>query len=118
MKKKSRKQSLKRRHEFRYYNRMSINKRGRMIRYRHPAYVFLEKGNLYIFVTITHSNSVENHLVVKLEKNPNPEDKKDAYYVAEVKQDTKDRFRKRLSNWKISESDDKAIRLFFEKEKR
>ena len=115
MKKKSRQQSLKRRHEFRYYNRMSINKRGKMIRYRHPAYVFLEKGNLYIFVTITHSETIPNQLVVKLRKNPNPLDGKDAFYVADIREDTKDRFRKRLSNWRIDNSDDLDIQKLYKK---
>ncbi len=115
MKKRSRKAQLRRKHEFRYYNRMSINRRGKLMRYRHPAYVFLEKGNIFIFVIITHSDFVPNKVVVKLRDNPNPKDKRNAYYVAEVKEDTKDRFRNRLSNWKISQNDDEKIQKLYKK---
>ena len=118
MKKKSRHTTLRRKHEFRYYNRLSINKRGKMMRYRHPAYIFLEKGNLYIFVTITHSKNISNHISIRLTENPNPTDKTDAYFVADIKQDTKDQFRKRLKGWKLNPIDDKSIRELFEKEKR
>ena len=118
MKKKSRKQSLKRRHEFRYHNVEAKNKFGKAINIKHPAYIFLSKGNLYIYVTLTHSNRIANCLVVKLRKNPNPKDKKTAYYVAEVKQDTMDRFGKRHDDWKIDLSDDNDIRSLLSKIKR
>ena len=115
MKKKSRHAILKRKHEFRYYNQLKIDRRGRQFKYRHPSYIFMEKGSFYIFVTLTHSTSILNHVVIKLKKNPNPKDRTDAFYVAEVKEDTKDRFGKRLIEWKIDESDDKSIRESFEK---
>ena len=115
MKSKSKHSSLKRKHEFRYYNRLSINKRGKIMRYRHPAYIFLEKGNIFVFVTITHSNHVSDHIAIKLRKNPNPSDSRDAFYVSEIREDTKDRFRKRLNNWKIDQLDDADIQNLYKK---
>lgn len=113
MKRKSRKASLKRKHEFRYHNVESKNKRGRRVNIKHPAYIFLEKGNLYIYVIITHSNIVENYLVVRLRRNPNFKDKTLSYYVADVKEDTKDRFGKRHDDWEIDPLDDKDIRKLY-----
>lgn len=115
MKKRSRKTQLRRKHEFRYYNSLVINRRGQKVKFRHPAYIFLEKGNLFIFVTITHSKTVPNKIVVELRKNPNPSDKRIAYYVAEILQDTKDRFRRKLDNWDIDLLDDEAIRKLYKK---
>lgn len=115
MKKRSRKAQLIRKHEFRYYNSLVINRRGQKVKFRHPAYIFLEKGNLFIFVTITHSKTVPNKIVVELRKNPNPSDKRIAYYVADIKEDTKDKFRKRLLNWKIDKFDDEEIQKLYKK---
>lgn len=115
MKKKSRHAPLRRRREFRFHDVLAINKRGKSFKFDHPAYVFLEKGNIYIYVTITHSKSVENHLVIKLRKNPNPKDNKDAYYVAEVKEDIKSEFGRVRSDWKIDPLDDQDIRKLYKK---
>lgn len=115
MKKRYRKAQLRRKHDFRYYNSLVINRRGQKVKFRHPAYIFLEKGNLFIFVTITHSKAVPNKIVVELRKNPNPSDKRIAYYVADIKEDTKDKFRKRLLNWKIDKFDDEEIQKLYKK---
>ena len=115
MKKRSRHAQLKRAHEFRYHNVDAKNKFGKRINIKHPAYVFLKKGNVYIYVTITHSSKVEDHVVIKLRKNPNPLDKKDAYYVVDVKQDTKDRFGRRHDDWRIDPEDDLDIQKLFKK---
>jgi len=118
MKSKSKHAPLKRKKEFRSYGVYIKNRRGKLIKYAHPAFVFLEKGNVYFFVTITHSNTVTDHLVIQLHKNPNPNDKNKAFWVADIREDTKDRFGKKRSDWKIDPLDDKAIRELFEKEKR
>ena len=110
MKKKSRHAQLKRAHEFRYHNVDARNKFGKRINIKHPAYVFLKKGNIFIYVTITHSSKVEDYVVIKLRKNPNPLDKKDAYYVAIVKEDIVDNFKKRERDWRMDPLDDADIR--------
>ena len=92
------------------------NKKGKVFQLKHPVYVFLEKGNLYIYVTITHSKEVKNHLVIKLRKNPNPIDRRDAYYVTEIKADTKDTF-SRKRKWELDPLDDKEIRELFNKKR-
>ena len=68
--------------EFRFIPTNYVNKGGRIIKISHPAYIFLQKGEVYVYVTITHSRSVDNLTLFKLEKNPNPNDKRDAYWIA------------------------------------
>ena len=115
MKRKSKNQIIRKRKEFRYHNIEIINENGTITKIRHPSYVFLEKGNIYIYISITHSDNVENAIVIKLRKNPNPYDKRESYRIAEIKEDTKDRFSKNLKKWVMDLEDDKEIREEYEK---
>lgn len=114
MKKKSRHAQLKRRSEFRFHTIGFLHPKGKIHKMRHPAYVFLEKGNLYIYVSLTHSSNIEKLLLIKLRKNPNPKDNKDSYYVEEIKEDTKDSFGVILKDWEMDEEDDHQIRELFD----
>ena len=105
---------LKRRKEFRYHPTNCKGKDGKTIVINHPTYIFLEEGNLYVFVTITHSNNVNDSIVIKLRKNPNPKDQRDSYWVAEIRKDNIKNFGKKHNSWNIDELDDEAIRTFFE----
>lgn len=115
MKRKAKDQIARRRKEFRYHNIYIVNENRTVARIRHPSYVFLEKGNIYIYISITHSDNIKNSIVIKLRKNPNPEDKRDSYWVAEIKEDTKDRFSKRLKKWVMDCEDDNDIREEYKK---
>ena len=118
MKPKSKHAQLKRKKEFRYKSVEIIDNKKKTKRIRHPAYVFLEKGNVLIYVNITHSNSVKNLLVIELSKNPNPEDNRKSFWVAEIRKDTKDKFGRREDGWTMDDEDDLEIRNFFEKTKK
>ena len=115
MKKKSNQQKTKKKNEFRYHNVILIRSDGRKIKVRHPAYIFLEKGNLYIYVSITHSNKVENLITIKLRRNPNPQDKLDSYRIVGIKEDTKDKFGRREQDWSIDVEDEQDIRDEYKK---
>lgn len=115
MKRKTKNQIAKKKKEFRYHSIEIVNENGSITKIRHPSYVFLEKGNIYIYISITHSDNVENAIVIKLRKNPNPQDKRDSYRIAEIKEDTKDRFSKRLKKWVMDCEDDKEIREEYKK---
>ena len=65
MKNRSKKQPLVKKKEFRFHKTEVTNKGKRKSKGWHPVYVFLEKGNIYIYVTLTHSDKVENMLVIK-----------------------------------------------------
>lgn len=111
MKPKSKKAHYEKKKEIRFHS-VSKNKK------RHPAYIFLKKGNIYIYVSLTHSPKVEKLILVKLRKNPNQNDHENAYWIAEIKTGTKDEFGRIQKNWKVDELDDLDIRLFFYKNKR
>ena len=115
MKQKSKHQMLRRKKEFRFHSVELISDSGKAIRIRHPSYVFLERGNIYIYVTITHSDNIGNGVVVKLRKNPNPNDDRESYRVVGIKEDTKDKFGRREEGWKMDDSDDQDIRDEYEK---
>ena len=115
MKRKAKKRVVRKRKEFRYHNIEVIKGNGTITNIKHPSYVFLEKGNIYIYISITHSDNVENAIVIKLRKNPNPHDNEDSYRIAEIKEDTKDRFGKRLKKWVMDLEDDQDIREEYKK---
>ena len=117
MKKKNKHAILKRKKEFRYKDIQVKGNEIKGIKIRHPAYIFLEKGNTYTYVTITHSGKIAGLTLIQLKKNPSPNDSSSAYYVAEIKVDTKDKFSRRLEGWKIDDEDDKEIRNLYEKKK-
>ena len=83
----------------------------------HPSYIFLEKGNVYIYVTITHSKEVEGYVLTKLIQNPDPSDNQDAYVVLDVRQDIKSSFGARRIGWFIVKDDENLIRKLFDDQK-
>lgn len=108
---------LKRKNEFRYHNVIVHSRNGRTRKIKHPSYIFLEKGNIYIFVTITHSSKINDLKIIKLNKNPNPKDKRDSYVVLVIQTDIKSSFGVRHANWKIDVRDEELIREFYNTEK-
>ena len=114
MKKQSKKR-IKKKKDFRFHNVELFNKKGKKKTLRHPAYVFLEKGNIYVYVSITHSRNVDGVIVIKLRKNPNPKDTKESFRVVGAKEDSKDRFGKRQKGWKMDDKDDSEIRDEYKK---
>lgn len=118
MQKNHKRSNLRRRKEIRTHDVFVRTKKGRIINIEHPVYVFLEKGSLLIYVTITHSDKVKDRLVVKLRQNPNPKDKRNSYYVAEVKEDVKHSFGHRKHGWIIHPDDDLEIRKLYSNKKR
>ena len=56
-------------------------------------------------------------IVIKLRKNPNPNDTQSSYYIDEIKEDTKDKFGSRHKNWIIDIEDDIAIRKKIKKKR-
>ncbi len=110
MKRKSKHANSRRIKEFRYHIVMVTTKSKKVKKIRHPAYAFLEKGNLFIYVNITHSKQVDNIELIELRKNPRPKDKKKSYRSKVFRQDTKDTFGERERGWHIDPQDDEDIR--------
>ena len=109
------KKKLKRKSEFRFHSVTIKVKKGKRKINKHPAYVFFQNGNLYIYVQLTHSKRIKGKVLIKMKKNPNPSDNRDSYYIEEVYEDDKSRFGKKKNKWVIDEKDEKKIREYKEK---
>ena len=88
------KKQLKKKSEIRLHNVELKNRNNQLINIMHPAYIFLENNQVFIYVTLTHSDKVRELLTIRLKRNPNPNDRKDAYWVAEIRSDKKENFTK------------------------
>ena len=78
----------------------------------HPAYIYAKVGKEFKFIGITHSkitNGIEN---IKLDKNPNSEDKKTAYAKPQAEKEKIHRFKYKYNNWKLSKSDRNKLDKF------
>lgn len=73
----------------------------------HPSYIYEKVGSKYVFIGLTHSPITHKTKNIKLDKNPNPQDNKDAYFRPKPKEAPAKRFKKKESGWKLSQSDKK-----------
>lgn len=71
----------------------------------HPTYIYAKIGNEYKYIGITHAEITQGIKNIKLDKNPNPKDKKIAYFHPKAKKDKVNKFRKKEIGWKLSKSD-------------
>ena len=117
MKTRSKHSNLKRKNEIRFHKVQFYTNNGKKKKIFHPAFIFFEKGNLYVYVTITHSSKIQNRIVLKLMKNPNPHDERDSFWIAEIREDTKERFTRRQNGWKVSSIDIEKIIEFYNQKK-
>ena len=73
----------------------------------HPAYIYEKRGKKYIFIGITHSEITQGTKNIKLDKNPNPKDKKSAHFLPKAEEKSANRFKKKEVGWKLAKSDKK-----------
>ena len=81
----------------------------------HPTYIFAQQGNDYIFLGITHANVTNGVKNIKLEKNPNPKDKRDSYIRLSVEKHNKSSFGKKLDGWRFSNADKEKVKRIIKK---
>ncbi|MBQ7906814.1 MAG: hypothetical protein IJ309_02440 [Clostridia bacterium] len=81
----------------------------------HPSYIFAQQGNEYIFLGITHSKITNGVKNIKLEKNPNPKDKRDSYVRPKVEKYNKSSFGKKLKGWHFSDKDKQTVEYITKK---
>lgn len=79
---------------------------------RHPAYIYARVGNDYKFIGLTHSPITDNVKNIKLEKNPNPADKKDAYFRPKSEIAKTNKFKKKENGWFFSKIDKEKINRY------
>lgn len=76
---------------------------------QHPAYVYEKVGNDYKFIGITHSPITKGSKNIKLDKNPNPKDKKTAFARPKSEKAKTNAFKGKEKDWKLSKTDKKKI---------
>lgn len=93
---------IKRRNEIRFHADRVKNKKKKI---RHPKYIWRERGNVYDYHSITHSQFVDGVEYKKLRKNPKPGDNRDAYYNPNSESDIKSSFGRKEKGWKLHPKD-------------
>lgn len=76
---------------------------------QHPAYIYAKVGNEYKYVGITHSQITEGMINIKLDKNPNPKDKKIAFARPKAEKAKTNNFKSAEKGWKLSKKDKDKI---------
>ena len=71
----------------------------------HPAYIYAKVGKEYKFIGITHSPITKDVENIKLDKNPNPEDKKTAYARPKAEKSKSNNFKAKEKGWRLSKKD-------------
>lgn len=101
MKKKSKKAVPQKTSQFRYHKVNVPKDNGTIITIWHPTFIFLIIGNVYRYVLLTHSEKIDGEVLVEIVPNPNSKDKRPSYRMVGYKEDTKDRFGRKLHGWKM-----------------
>ncbi len=86
-------------------------------RINHFALIGGELNNKFAYMTLTHSKKSGHKKNIKLEKNPNNNDSKDAYLVKSIFVDKKNNFSPIFNNLSLTKKDNQKIRLWFDNNK-
>ena len=109
--------SLIRKREIRFHPTETKTRNGKRKISDHPTFIFLQNGDIFIYVQITHSKNIRGKILIKMRKNPNPKDIKDSYYIEEILEDNLVNFGKKHDKWIVDEQDESDIRKQYEKKK-
>lgn len=72
---------------------------------QHPAYAYSKNDGKFQYVSLTHSDRYNNKPTIPLHKNPNPNDKKQAYILPDPYEDKIKDFSRGYNDWKIHAKD-------------
>ena len=75
----------------------------------HPTYIYARVGNEYMFLGLTHSDVTKGTKNIRLEKNPNPKDKRPAYVRPVSQKAHKASFGAKLKGWFFGDEDKEKI---------
>ena len=84
-------------------------------RTQHPTYIYAKVGNEFKYIGLTHSEVTEGIKNIKLDKNPNPNDKRNAFIKPKVEKAKTNNFKKKEKDWKLSKSDKEKINKIIKK---
>ena len=75
----------------------------------------LQNGDIFIYVQLTHSKKIRGKILIKMRKNPNPNDVRDSYYIEEIMEDNTANFGRKYDKWIIDDIDENDIRNLYSK---
>ncbi len=92
--------------------RKTLHKRNEFRKYKksgHPAYIYAQIGDDFMFLGITHSPITRGIKNIKLDENPNINDDSVAYIKNNPQRDRQNQFDKEKLPFKLSEQDKKKV---------
>lgn len=75
----------------------------------HPTYIYARQGDDYFYIGITHAEITKRVKNIRLDRNPDPKDKRTAYFRPKAEKNNRSSFGKKLVGWSFSDSDKKKI---------
>lgn len=81
----------------------------------HPTYVYAKVGNEFKYIGLTHAKITDGVRNIKLDKNPDPNDKEDAYIRPKTEKAKTNNFKKKEKTWKLSKSDKEKVNKVIKK---
>lgn len=78
----------------------------------HPTYIYARQGNDYSYIGLTHAEITDGVRNIQLDKNPDPKDKRRAYFRPKSQRGHKSSFGKKLKGWRFSERDKEKIKKY------
>jgi len=78
----------------------------------HPTYIYARRGDDFYYIGLTHAKITNGVKNIKLERNPNPKDKREAYFIPRSQSNKKASFGKKLKGWHFSDSDKQKIKKY------
>ena len=85
---------------------------------KHPQIIVYADRIKFKSMTLTHTRGRKRHWNIKLCKNPNPNDPRDAFISKKVLEDFKYNFSKAFQNYSLSDEDIDMLILFLESKKK
>jgi hypothetical protein len=80
----------------------------------HPAYIYAKVGKKYKFIGITHADITKGVSNIPLDRNPDPNDKRQSYLRPKADSQNRSTFGKRLEGWHFGESDKPKVKKVIE----
>lgn len=71
----------------------------------HPAYIYAQVGHDFRFIGVTHADMTGGVKNIKLEKNPNPQDKRTAFIRPRPEQAKVHKFKAKEQGWSFGKND-------------
>ncbi len=77
---------------------------------KHPTHIYARVGNEFKYIGLTHAEITDGVKNIKLDKNPNPNDFRTAYFKPKAQKDRVNNFKKPEKKWFFTKKDMEKIK--------